>query len=458
MSRPATLALSRRLVLSGLAALPAAAALPRRVRAEAHGGAEVLALSMADLHSPYARLPQVLAEIDRIGAETGLPMIFIINGDTFERGNVAALRSGGSVDLAFWDALVRRGPTILNLGNHETALVDDMATAVAQAEGLGLHVVGNLIDNRRGRFFAPYATSITAGGHRIGALGLAATNPFVYREPVRQTLQFLDPAAFAAETFGAVVEGNDMSLMLSHAGVADDKAILPTLPEGVAMIGAHDHLSFVDESMPVPYVHGGSWAGALTVIGLAPGAHPTVEMRPIGVEMDADGALAEMIAATLAEHLTPEETAVIGTTNVARDLPASILFAAEAVRAAAGADIAMLGHTTFGQPLPQGEVTRYDFDAYIRFDGDIQMVELSGADLTAIMGRANQHLATSLDQRSGDFVHAAQIDIDPEASYRLAVNGWTAINQGAYLGREDLEFSAVEGLHLKQVVADALAG
>lgn len=458
MSRPATIALSRRLFVGGLVAAPALAVLPRPVRAQTHAGAEVLALSLADLHSPYARLPQILAEIDRILDETGLPVIMVVNGDTFERGNVAALRSGGAIDIAFWEALVRRAPTILNLGNHETALVDDMATAVARAEGIGLQVIGNLIDNRRGQFFAPYATRVHVGGLRIGALGLAATNPFVYRVPVRETLEFLDPATFAAETFAPVAEGNDVALMLSHAGVAADQAILPTMPGNVAMIGAHDHLSFVHDAAAAPYVHGGSWGAMLTVIGLAPGQRPTVETRAIGVEMAADAALQEMIDATLAEHLTSEETAVIGRTDVARDLPASILFAAEAVREATGADIAMLGHTTFGQALPQGEVTRYDFDAYIRFDGDLQVVDVSGADLTAILGRANQHLAASLDQRTGDFVHAPRISVDPEATYRLAVNGWTATNQGAYLGREDLAFTPIEGLMLKQVVADALAG
>jgi hypothetical protein len=117
----------------------------------------------------------------------------------------------------------------------------------------------------------------------------------------------------------------------------------------------------------------------------------------------------------------------------------------------------MLGHTTFGQPIPQGPVTRFDFDAYIRFDGDIRVAEVPGAVLSQIMGRANQHLASSLDQRTGDFVHAAALDIDADATYRLAVNGWTAMNQGPYLGTEDLVFEPVEGLMLKAIVSEALA-
>lgn len=224
------------------------------------------------------------------------------------------------------------------------------------------------------------------------------------------------------------------------------------------MIGAHDHLSFLHDDAAAPYVHGGSWGGMLTVIGVAPGRVPSVEMRVVSPDMPADEGLSALIAAALDEHLTDAEREVIGESTVARDLPASILFATEAVRAATGADIAMLGHTTFGQPIPMGPVTRYDFDAYIRFDGDLQVAEVTGEQLSAILTRANQHRAASLDQRTGDFVHAAEIDIDPAATYRLAVNGWTATNQGAYLGTEDLSFAPVEGLALKAVVAEALAG
>lgn len=170
-----------------------------------------------------------------------------------------------------------------------------------------------------------------------------------------------------------------------------------------------------------------------------------------------DSALAELIAAAKAEHPTDAEREVIAKTAHPRDLPASILIAAEAVRAAVEADIAFLGHTTFGAPLAAGPLTRYDFDAFIRFDGDIRVAEVPGETLAAILARANQHLATRLEERTGDFVHARAIDIDPAQSYRVATNGWTAQNQAAYLGTTDLDFRPVDGAMLKAIVAAALA-
>jgi 2',3'-cyclic-nucleotide 2'-phosphodiesterase (5'-nucleotidase family) len=138
------------------------------------------------------------------------------------------------------------------------------------------------------------------------------------------------------------------------------------------------------------------------------------------------------------------------------DLREAILFAAEAVREGAGADIAVLGHTTFGTGLPAGPVRAYDFDAYIRFDGDIQLAEVDGATLRGILTLANQHEAASLDARTGDFIHAAEIEIDDGAVYQLATNGWTAMNQGRYLGTEDLAFAPAPGMMLKDAVKAAM--
>jgi 2',3'-cyclic-nucleotide 2'-phosphodiesterase (5'-nucleotidase family) len=454
-----TAAIDRRLVLRGLAALPLAAALPRPLRAAA--GAEAILVALADLHSPYARLPAVLAGIDALRAEAaGVPVAVLINGDLFERGNAVALRSGAAPDWAFLAALAARGPVVLNLGNHETAIADDLATIVARAEGLGITVIGNVIDRRTGRFFAPVSARLGLGGMTLGVLGLAPTNPFVWRAAVRDTLGLIDPVAFARDAFPAVQAGADAAVLLSHAGVMPDRAILPALKPGALLLGGHDHLDFLHASEAgVPYLHAASWGQRFAVIAVGRGAGAArfgIDLREV-TPGGGDAALADVVARALAEHLTDAEREVIGVRAVALDLPGSILLATEAVRAAVGADIALLGHTTFGAPLAAGPVTRYDFDAFIRFDGDIRVATVPGERLAAILTRANQHRATSLDQRTGDYVHAAEIEIDPARSYRVAVNGWTAQNQEAYLGTTDLDFVKVEGAMLKAIVPAALA-
>ena len=453
-----TAAIDRRFVLRGLAAVPLAAGLSRPLRAAE--GAEALLLVMADLHSPYARLPAILAEVrTALAAAQGRPAAMILNGDLFERGNVAALRSGASADWAFLKALSAELPVFVNLGNHETAIMDDMAGAVSALTGAGAQPVGNILDRRTGRFFAPVSDRIGLGGIEVAMLGLATNNPFVYRQPIRDTLTLLDPGAFADEAFADATGGADLPVLLSHAGVAADKAILPGLTDGTLMLGAHDHLDFRHQAGRTRYLHGGSWGGQLAVVGLrkaGDGVDMTVEMRPIAAD-GGDPELLDAIASVKAEHLADEDMAVIAERPAALDLPASILLAAEAVRSATEADVAFLGHTTFGAPLAAGPLTRYDFDAFIRFDGDIQVAEVPGETLARIMTRTNQHKATSLDARTGDFVHAAEIEIDPASTYRIATNGWTAMNQQSYLGTDDLVFAPVDGARLKAIVAEALA-
>ena len=110
----------------------------------------------------------------------------------------------------------------------------------------------------------------------------------------------------------------------------------------------------------------------------------------------------------------------------------------------------MLGHTTFGAPLSAGPVTQFDLDAFVRFGGGIKIASVKGSELLKVLSRSNQFAANSLDERTGDYVHAAEFDVDPNTSYSIAVNAWTAINQQAYLGT-DLAFSDVEGVNWAQI-------
>lgn len=452
-------ALDRRLVLKGMLAAPAAAVLAAPRAAHAQAGADAIVLSVADLHSPYARLPHLLGAVRDIVATADAPVALVINGDLFERGNVVATRSGGAADMAFLRALAAEVPVVMNLGNHETAILDDMGRFVAAATGAGAQVIGNLIDRRTGRFFAPVSTRLGLGGMDLALLGVGTDNPFVYRQPARDTLTLLDPVAFTAEVLGDATGGADLPVLLSHAGVMADRSILPAIEGRALVVGAHDHLDLVHAEAGKTYLHGGAWARSLAVLALnrdAGGVAVTSRMQPIATS-GGDAALAGQIADLEAEHLTEADRAVITERREALDLPSSILLAAEAVRAATEADIAVLGHTTFGAPLDAGPLRRYDFDAFIRFDGAIEVVEIRGTGLADILSRANQHLAGALEARTGDFIHAAEIDIDPSATYRLATNGWTAMNQDSYLGTTDLAFEPVEGMRLKAVVAEALA-
>lgn len=447
----------RRLVLKGTAALAASALIP--AAAFAQSTPDAVLFTLADLHAPYARLPALLDEIRAHRARLNVPCAVLLNGDIFERGNVVCRKSAGAADWAFLSALASDMPVIVNLGNHETAILDDMTTFVAGARQHGVQVISNLIDRRTGRFFAPVSAQIGLSGIKISVLGLATTNPFVYREPVRDTLTFLDPAQFVADARADVVGNADLNVIMSHAGVAADKTFIESLPGGTVLHGAHDHLDIAMEHDGIHYFHGGSWANRFGMVALYRGADGIVTTYDeVAVPIaPGDAALADIIATQKSEHLTDADKAVIATIPRDFDLHESILLATEAMRQATDADVAMIGHTTFGQPLTAGPLTKFDFDAYLRFGGGLKLAEVSGETLAGMVSRANQFAAPDLSARTGDYVHVAALDLDPSKTYRLAVNGWTAINQSAYLGTTDLAFDDVDGLELKEVVAAYLS-
>lgn len=451
-SLPSTVALSRRLLLSGAAVGLAVAALPRIARA-AVGSTRILSIS--DLHSAYGRMPQLLAAM-RTAAQGADDVLIVLNGDLFELANPVATRSRGSADMAFLRALTDLGPVIVNIGNHEPDFVDDMADIVALLTETGVTVLSNITDARTGTPYAPATMATPLAGTPVTVLALATDNVFTYPEAIRPQLTLPDPVSYARDALAALPDGP--VLLLTHAGLVADKDILPMLPAGSLAIGGHNHIQLIDDST-VPYAHGGAWAAVLTVLDVTAsdgGLSVAASQIDIATDGPIDAPLAATIAQTEAAHLTAEDTASVGTSPRAMGLNDAILFATEAVRDRADADIAVLGHTTFGTGLPAGQVRKYDFNAYIRFDGDIQVAQVDGATLRQILSRANQFNATTLDARTGDYVHAAEFAIDDAATYRLATNGWTAQNQDSYLGTQDLTFTTVEGLTLKAAVMDAM--
>ncbi len=458
-STTGSFAVSRRLVLTAMAGLPVAAALPRF--AIAQESADMAFVLLSDLHSPYRKLPQLVEKVRQLAAAQPVPVRILINGDIFERGNVVALRSQVAADLAALERLAAIAPTTFNIGNHETAVLHDMNVFVNEATSRGVDVISNMVDARTGRMFAPSTSRVLIGNRRVAITGIATDNIFTYREAVRGTLVLPSPVDYAKGFLPGLLRDADAAVVLSHTGVAADRRMLDLLPSGALLVGAHDHLRFAYETPDLAYLHTGSWGNHITLAEVTLREEGGFSTRLSEIDVltadRPDTTLQGIIDGLLEEHLTEEDRAIVGTVPEAKDLATSVLFATEAVRQATGTDVAFLGHTTFGTGLAEGPVSRYDFDAFVRFDGAILTSQVRGDQLAFIMERANQHEAASLDQRTGDFVYARTFDIDPQASYTIATNGWTARNQARYLGTTDLVFVETDGLMLKAIVADAIA-
>jgi 2',3'-cyclic-nucleotide 2'-phosphodiesterase (5'-nucleotidase family) len=121
---------------------------------------ELVVVNMADTHSAYDSYPRVLTAVGQLaGQYSGQNVVFLFNGDLFELGNAAALKSEGEADWEFLSRLREHGPVIINIGNHEFDFVDPQEF-VRTAREHDLTVIGNIAD-AEGRPLAPATTDLS---------------------------------------------------------------------------------------------------------------------------------------------------------------------------------------------------------------------------------------------------------------------------------------------------------
>jgi len=422
---------------------------------------EAIAIVAGDLHSAYDRTAQFLARVDRVRAENpGVPCAVLLNGDTFELGNAVARRSEGAVEFALFAALAQRGPTVLNLGNHEPEFFD-MAETVARVRAAGVLVVGgNALDRATGRPFASASVRLKLGAHEAVVVGVTTDRLATFRLAVRPSLDLSDPVVWAKQNLASLLKDAPLPIVLSHAGLRADRAMLPLVPDGTLFAGAHDHLRLVHMVGRTAYFHSGCWTEFLSIARLrwtAGELRWEVEQVRLAPDDPAEPGLGALIREMMVKHLTEEEKAVVGRTTRALGPEDAARFAVQAARAAVGADAAVIGGTTFGAGLPAGDVTRFALDACVRFDGTLFEAEVDGSQLERILKRTNQGPDTPFAERDGEnLVAAGPTTIAPGRRYRLVTTDWGARNAKAYFGDAAPAFAERPELKLKAAVVRAL--
>ncbi|WP_174019853.1 metallophosphoesterase [Agrobacterium fabrum] len=416
------------------------------------------AIIISDLHSAYERIGQLLAAIESRIATDKAPHIILLNGDLFEIGNAVAARSAGEIEWTFLTALARLAPTVINIGNHEPDIDNDLANFVTRAQALGITVLSNIIDKRSGKPYAPDRAEVKVGDRKVILAGLATSAINTYPKATREMLDIPQPVEWAKVNLPEIVKADAINIVLSHAGVVADRDTLPLLPDGTLLVGGHDHLNFVHEQGATRYVHTGSWCTSMTVATIAgPGKAAAIETVTIDRDAPASPALKTLIEQTLEKHLTAEEREVVGKSVKAMTVDEAGRHVAQLIAAKTGADVGFVAHTSFGAGLPNGDIRRYDFNASLRFDGKLMVTEVDGEALAQILKRCNQDGDIPLAARTGDYLYAMPEKPERKERYKLVCNDWSATNQKSYFGRGDLTFTEVADVKLKQTVLGGLS-
>lgn len=437
---------------------------PAAVHAEGHwerSAPELVVVNMADTHSAYDAYPRILTAVRQLaGQYSGQNVVFLFNGDLFELGNAAALKSEGEADWEFLSRLREHGPVIINIGNHEFDFVDPQEF-VRTAREHDLTVIGNIAD-AEGRHLAPATTDLSVNNDVVRVVGVATNQMNTYPEPHRETIEIPDPVEWARDNYAPLVRDADYSILLSHAGLTADREMLATVPDTTLFaVGGHNHLVLREEMEGVTYMHNGFRGERINVTEVyLGGSTPRLVFRRVLTAdvAEADTGMAGVIQRVRNEHLDDTDTAVVGVVPEDMSVLEAAMWSVETVRDAVGADAAFLNHTSFGSGLSEGPLPAYRFDQFMRFDNDVMRAEVDADTLRTILARSNQHTGTPVAERTGDFLYASDINVEDRETYEIVTSSWVALdfNQQRYLGTE-IDFEKVENVTTKGILTEAMS-
>ena len=443
---------------------------------------DVIFINMADLHSSYDNFPGVLGRVQALVKEYANAVTYIIlNGDLFEQGNLCTARTQGEVDWFFLEQLRACAPVIYNIGNHEFDFLDPH-DFLAEATARDITVVSNMLID--GKPFAPASYRFTVKGQEVTrdiALVTVATNQdFTYPEALRPRLTLPDPATWFADNYQQLIEGSDYNVVISHAGVVADVAMMGKLPDSrkhLFVVGGHDHLNFRKYVSGRSYLHNGFKAEKINLVKvsfvedaawISFQDYPIEPINELGILINSHNnpnpqltdtkTLISRIQQVRQDTLTPQDLEPIGTLPRDFTVQEAINWAIETIKNELGVDVAILNHTSFGAGLPEGDLPRYRFDEFLRFDSDLMQATVDSDTLQQILSRANQNAYTLLKERTGDFIYTNNIDPQPDQHYTLVTSSWVAMpfNTMRYLNTDEITFSKIEGITLKAMLQTAL--
>lgn len=457
---------------------------------------EIDILSVNDYHGALAETAanpgaaKLAAWLRAEKAKNPAGTLIVSAGDMFQGSADSNLLYGRTVV----DVMNAIGFDAMALGNHEFDWgLDTLAARARQARFPFL--AANVIDRQANAVVAsakPYVI-VTKQGVRIAIVGMATPETAYKASPkLVAGLEFADPAATFRELLPQLRRQADIIIVLSHLGGAVDPrsgalsgqaADFLATGSGVdALITGHTHEGYALKAENVPVVqarHQGRAVGkisllySLTAKRILASTAALVELEPR--TLTADAAVAKLLAAAKAE-IEPVKAVALG--QAARPLPhdrrqLSPLgqWSSDAIRRAAGADIALQNGGGLRRGIAAGPVTLGDLYEVMPFDNHLVTVEMTGQQVLALLEYGIRNAKIGMLQFSGvkvifdasmpagKRVAAVMSDgrpLQPSAVYKVATNDFMASGGDGYTMFQDARNLTDTYLTLRDVLADAI--
>lgn len=386
------------------------------------------------------------------------------------------------------EALNRLGYDAMTLGVHDFDYgIDVLRQRVSEAKFPVLSA--NIVLATDGTHFVKPYTIIERGGVKIAILGL--TSPEVANQTAPgnfRNLKVLDPVEVARELVPQLRQQADLIIGLTHLGVNEDIRLASQVPGMDAIVGGLSHSELavpmkVGDTLIVQAAYYGRSVGLLKM-----SFRPNADNRMQRVYFDntletLDGRYAENndYLAWLSEYkqvMAERMGTLLGST--AHRLNASKVksaetemgnFVTDTLREVTNSDVAVLPAAFFRDGLPDGPVTLGDLFAAIPYDHYAVVLTVSGAQLARILNdAANQIGKPGFPQVSGvsfaiyngtapqSTIRVAGVDLDPDATYRVATSDFLADGGLGYAAMGTISDVEYTGRMVRDLVRDKLAG
>ncbi|MCX6339626.1 MAG: bifunctional UDP-sugar hydrolase/5'-nucleotidase [Candidatus Aureabacteria bacterium] len=370
-----------------------------------------------------ASLAGCVRDIRAENQKSGIPTLLLDAGDIFlgtPEGNV-------SRGKAMTEVMNADGYDAMAVGNHEFDLGVDILEGLAESARfpiLGANVISS-VTGRLPPFLKPYLIK-ECGPLRVGIIGVITEQTPVIVMPGRtEKIIFKDTREVVRSCVAALNEkGVNFVILLSHCGFGEDKKLASAVGGIGVIIGGHSH-ELVRRPVRIRSTGtlvcqagaSGQYLGRLTVdvdpkrhragrcryelIALKEGCctpDPTVKSIVERWRARAGEKFDEAVGKSLADFSSSDT----GESSLG-DL------IADSMRAATGADIAVLNSFGIRNPLLKGAITVRDIYTMMPFDNTLYTMRLSGAQIRAILEQGLS-LQLGILQISG-----LRVEYDPKA-------------------------------------------
>jgi 2',3'-cyclic-nucleotide 2'-phosphodiesterase (5'-nucleotidase family) len=391
-----------------------------------------------------------VATVKQTLAAAGRTPFLVLAGD-FLSPSVASSVFKGAQMIA---ALNAAGLDMATLGNHEFDFGDDLLIT-RMHEAKWQWVVSNVVDTVTAKPIADAAPYIvrTFGDVKVGFIGLCLNTSEITSDKLTHT-RLVDPLEAAARYLPLLKQqGATVIVAVTHLAFATDRALVERFPEIDLVIGGHEHFLITSSENRALISKAGTdarWVARIDVNRLPGGTlERFYELLPITSAIADEPRTAEVVA-SYETRLGTELERVVGSSRVPLDAESVHLrssetnmgdFVADAVRADAGTDIALVnsGSIRGSRVYQAGPITRRLLVAIHPFGNVLCKVAVPGrvvlealnngvSKLPASAGQFPQvsglTMVVDRDRPAGDRVRDARVNgapIDPDKTYTVAI-------------------------------------